>query len=256
MLGRVGRYSGAASWYTKPVTSDDLLEMSLPAARALAGAPARTATTLPGSTAERLRELIIEGELPAGMRLNERALCDRLGISRTPLREAFRVLAAEGLVALHPKRGAEVAQLSAEDIRESFEVMSALEALSGELACRHITPPEVAEIKALTFELLACHAREDLPAYYRVNRVIHDRLNLAARNRLLTDTYRTLNLRIQNLRFRSNFDRDKWNRAAHEHAEMVQALDARDGARLAAILRSHLHQKGEAVLAGLRAAEP
>jgi DNA-binding GntR family transcriptional regulator len=208
-------------------------------------------TTLPASAAECLRELIIEGELAPGTRLNERALCDRLGISRTPLREAFRVLAAEGLVGLNPNRGAQVVRLSTDDIRESFEVMSALEALSGELACRHVTPGEIAEIKALTFEMLASHAREDLPAYYRVNRQIHDRLNLAARNRLLTQTYRTLNLRIQNLRFRSNFDREKWNRAAREHAQMVEALEARDGARLAAILRAHLHQKGEAVLAGL-----
>jgi DNA-binding GntR family transcriptional regulator len=216
--------------------------------------PARPArpqgATLPASVAERLRELIIEGELAAGARLNERALCERLGISRTPLREALRVLAAEGLVELAPNRSAVVTTLSGSDIRESFEVMSALEALSGELACRHITAAEIAEIKALTFELLACHAREDLPAYYRLNRQIHDRLNLAARNRLLTQTYRTLNLRIQNLRFRSNFDRDKWNRAAREHAQMVEALEARDGARLAAILRDHLHRKGEAVLDG------
>ena len=219
-----------------------------PATIAPPGSEPGASRTLPGSTAERLRELIIEGELAPGARLNERALCERLGISRTPLREALRVLAAEGLVALPPNRSATVVSLSGEDIRESFEVMSALEALSGELACRNITGPEIAEIKALTFELLACHAREDLPSYYRVNRQIHDRLNLAARNQLLTRTYRTLNLRIQNLRFRSNFDRDKWNRAAREHAEMVSALEARDGPGLAAILRTHLHRKGEAVL--------
>lgn len=234
------------------MSSSDFLDLR-PGPPGDGGEPARAgaATTLPASTAERLRELIIEGELAPGTRLNERALCDRLGISRTPLREAFRVLAAEGLVALSPNRGAQVVRLSADDVRESFEVMSALEALSGELACRHITAAEIAEIRALTFEMLACHAREDLPAYYRVNRQIHDRLNLAARNRLLTQTYRTLNLRIQNLRFRSNLDRDKWNRAAREHAQMVEALEARDGARLAAILRNHLYRKSEAVLAAL-----
>jgi len=207
--------------------------------------------TLPASVAERLRGLITEGELPPGTRLNERALCDRLGISRTPLREAFRLLAADGLVDLLPNRGATVVSLSGTDIRESFEVMGALEALSGELACRRISAAEIAEIKALTFEMLACHAREDLPGYYRFNQQIHDRLNLAARNAVLTRTYRSLNLPIQNLRFRSNFDRDKWNRAAREHAEMVEALEARDGARLAAILRTHLHRKGEAVLDAL-----
>jgi DNA-binding GntR family transcriptional regulator len=228
------------------VSASNLLDMPAPRSGERV-----SSTTLPASTADRLRELITEGEIAAGTRLNERTLCDRLGISRTPLREAFRVLAAEGLIALNPNRGAQVVRLSNDDIRESFEVMSALEALSGELACRHITEPETSEIKALTFEMLACHAREDLPAYYRINREIHDRLNVAARNALLTQTYRTLNLRIQNLRFRSNFDREKWNRAAREHAQMVEALEARDGARLAAILRTHLYQKGEAVLAGL-----
>jgi len=209
------------------------------------------ASTLPASAAERLRELIIEGHLAPGARLNERALCAELGISRTPLREAFRVLAADGLVALHPNRGAHVVALSVSDIRESFEVMAALEALAGELACRHATAAEVAEIRALTFEMLACHAREDLPAYYRINRRIHDRLNAAARNTLLAQTYRTLNLRIQNHRFRSNFDRDKWSRAADEHVAMAAALEARDGERLGALLRVHLVRKGEAVLDAL-----
>ena len=138
-------------------------------------------------------------------------------------------------------------------MRESFEVMSGLEAMSGELACRHVTAEQVAEIKALTFEMLACHARHDLPGYYRLNRAIHDQINLAARNRQLTQVYATLNLRIQNLRFRSNFDRDKWDRAAREHADMVAALEARDGARLASIMRTHLTKKGEAVLEAMRA---
>ncbi len=132
--------------------------------------------------------------------------------------------------------------------------MGGLEALSGELACRSVGEAEIAEIKALTFEMLACHARHDLPGYYRLNHAIHERINLAARNRVLTGIYRSLNLRIQNLRFRSNFDRDKWNHAAREHAAMVEALEARDGARLAALLREHLRRKGDAVIDALRAA--
>jgi len=209
--------------------------------------------TLPAVVARRLRDLITEGELAPGARLNERALCERLGVSRTPLREAFRLLAADGLITLAPNRGAVVAELSLQDIRESFDVMSGLEALSGELACRYVTEAEIAEIKALTFEMLACHARGDLPGYYRRNHEIHDRINRAARNGLLTRVYATLNLRIQNLRFRSNFDRDKWDAAAREHAQMVDALEARDGPRLAALLRGHLTRKGDAVLEALGA---
>jgi len=215
--------------------------------------PAGGSSTLAVALADRLRDMIIEGELPAGTRLNERALCDRLGASRTPLREAFRLLAADHLVELQPNRGAQVVTLSDADIRESFEVMGVLEALSGELACQRISSDEIAEIKALTFEMLACHARRDLPAYYRINRAIHDRINRGAGNVLLSQVYSTLNLRIQNLRFRSNFDLQKWDKAASEHTAMVEALEARDGARLAAILRDHLREKCQAVLDGLRA---
>jgi DNA-binding GntR family transcriptional regulator len=230
--------------YTNVNAPDGLTPLS-------ASAPA--AATLAEALADRLRQLIIEGELAPGTRLNERALCDRLGASRTPLREAFRLLAAEHLVELQPNRGAQVVSLSDDDIRESFEVMGALEALAGELACRNGVAEEVAEVKALTFEMLACHARRDLPAYYRMNRLIHQRINRAARNALLTQVYSNLNQRIENLRFRSNFDQHKWDKAAREHADMVEALEARDGPRLAAILRRHMEEKCQAVLEGRRA---
>lgn len=213
-------------------------------------------STLPSAVAARLRELIIEGDLAAGARLNERALCDRLGVSRTPLREAFRLLAADGLVQIQPNRGAQVMALSEQDIQESFEVMAGLEALSGQLACQHIADHEIAEIKALTFEMQACHAREDLPTYYRINREIHDRINLAAHNQLLTQIYATLNLRMQNLRFRSNLNHDKWDKAMREHVDMTEALASHDGAALGAIMRIHLQRKGETVLEALALARP
>src|SRR6185312_523968 len=84
-------------------------------------------STLPEAAAERLRTLIIEGELAPGARLNERELSERLGVSRTPLREAFRMLAADGLLVQLPNRGAQVVSLSREDVRHAFEVMASLE---------------------------------------------------------------------------------------------------------------------------------
>lgn len=240
-----------------PATTVDDCARATDPSRAIAPTarlPEGDRTTLPASVAHALRDLITEGELAPGTRLNERALGERLGVSRTPLREALRLLAADGLVVLQPNRGAQVVSLSEADVRESFEVMSGLEAQSGELACLRITAGEVAEIKALTFEMLACHARRDLPSYYRINHAIHHLINRAAGNRLLTEVYERLNRRIQNLRFRSNFDHDKWSRAAHDHSMMVEALEARDGARLGAILRAHLIQKGDTVLELVRAA--
>src|SRR5690606_6799922 len=106
-------------------------------------------------------------------------------------------LAADGLVQIQPNRGAQVVALSEQDIRESFEVMGALEALSGELACVRISDHEIAEIKALTFEMQACHARQDLSSYYRLNHAIHDRINAAGYNQLLAQVYKNINLRLQ-----------------------------------------------------------
>jgi len=207
--------------------------------------------TLSGPIAERLRELIIEGGLASGSRLNERELCERLSVSRTPLREALRRLAHDGLVTLIPNRGAFVTEMSREAVRESFEIMGALESLAGELACQHIDDGEVAEIEAMTYEMMACHARRDLPEYYRLNRAIHERIAAAARNSLLDEMSHKLNLRIQNLRFRSNLDQHKWDNAVREHRKMVDLLRARDGAALANLMREHLRHKGEAVLAML-----
>jgi DNA-binding GntR family transcriptional regulator len=176
-------------------------------------------------------------------------LCETLGISRTPLREAIKVLAAEGLIEISPNRGATVSKMSEAEIRDTFELMSGLEALSGELACERITPVELAKIKALHYAMLACKAQNDLSGYYARNQEIHNAINAAARNSVLTQTYLAMNRRLKALRFKSNFQAEKWDRAAQEHEEMIQALEARDGKRLAIVLRGHLLRKRDAVLA-------
>jgi DNA-binding GntR family transcriptional regulator len=211
---------------------------------------------LSSAVTARLRDMIVEGLLVPGTRLNERVLCEQLQVSRTPLREAFKTLAVEGLIELLPNRGAMVAQMSEADIKQTFEVMGALEGLSGELACQRITDEEVAEIRALHYEMLASHARRDLPAYYRANHMIHDRINAAARNVVLTSIYLQVNARIQSLRFRSNLNQKKWDEAVKEHSAMLDALEKRDGAALRTVLQKHLPTKCEAVIANLRATLP
>jgi DNA-binding GntR family transcriptional regulator len=205
------------------------------------------------AVAQRLRTLIVEGALAPGAKLNERELAQRLHVSRTPLREALKLLTAEGLVEHLPNRGALVVQLSEDDVAAAFEVLADLEGLSGELACARITDQEIDEIRALHFEMRAHHARHDLSEYYRINAAIHRAINRAARNPVLTQTYDRINARLQAFRFRSNFDTDKWNVAVREHEAMVQALARRDGARLRAILIEHLHHKRDVVLAQSRA---
>src|SRR5678815_2199597 len=172
----------------------------------------------------RLRQLIVEGAIAPGAKLNERALAEQLHVSRTPLREAIRMLAAEGLVDLLPNRGAVAAQLSALSIADTFEVVAGLEGQSGELAAERISEGELSEIRALHYEMLAAHTRRDLPTYYRLNATIHNQINAAARNPVLAHTYRTVNARLQALRFRSNLDESKWSRAVQEHERMIEPV--------------------------------
>ena len=163
--------------------------------------------------AQKLRHMLVENRIAPGAKLNERALAEVLEVSRTPLREAIKMLAAEGLVELLPNRGAIAVQLDEADILNTFEVMAGLEALSGELAAQRITDAELAEIRAMHFEMLAAYTRRDLPAYYSLNARIHGAINAAAKNPVLTATYNQVNARLQALRFRSNTDEAKIGRA-------------------------------------------
>jgi DNA-binding GntR family transcriptional regulator len=190
-----------------------------------------------------LRDIIVEGILAPGARIAERQLCESLGVSRTPLREALKVLASEGLVELLPNRGARVARLDDSDIEDMFQVMGALEALAGSLACTQISEAELAEIAALHYEMLAQYMRRDLPGYFRLNQAIHAAIVAAARNPILAATYQSLAARIRRARYFANLSDERWQHAVAEHEAILQTLQARDGPRLARLLEAHLHNK-------------
>lgn len=204
--------------------------------------------------AHRLRQMLVEGAIAPGAKLNERELAELLQVSRTPLREAIKMLAAEGLVELVPNRGAIAVSLTEADVHDTFEVMAGLEGLSGELAAQRITPEELAEIQAMQFEMMAAYTRRDLSAYYAINARIHRAINAAAKNPVLATVYNQVNARLQALRFRSNQDGDKWKQAVKEHEKMIEALAARDAAAMRQVLVTHLHNKRDVVLEQLRAA--
>jgi DNA-binding GntR family transcriptional regulator len=204
----------------------------------------------------RLRQMLVEGHIAPAAKLNERELSEELNVSRTPLREAIKMLAAEGLVELLPNRGAIAVALSEADILNTFEVMAGLEGQSGELAAQRITDSELDEIRAMHYEMMAAYTRRDLSGYYRLNAAIHRAINAAARNPVLTATYNQVNARLQALRFRSNQDGEKWKRAMQEHEQMVEALSAHDPLTLRAVLVAHLNNKRDVVIEQLRAASP
>lgn len=203
---------------------------------------------------DRLRDLIIQGELGPGARLNERLLCERLGISRTPLREAIKLLATEGLVELLPNRGAVVSALDAKRLGETLEVMGALEALAGELACRHASEDDIGEIRALHQEMVDSHARGDLATYFRHNQAIHLKLVALSGNATLANAYRQLNANVRRARYMANLSKERWQSAVREHEEILHALEARDARRLRKLLEEHLARKVNAVLTALEQA--
>ena len=204
--------------------------------------------------AQRLRQMLVEGRIAPGAKLNERELSERLNVSRTPLREAIKMLAAEGLVELLPNRGAVAVSLTEEDVAHTFEVMAGLEAQAGELAAQRITAAELAEIQAMQFEMMAAYTRRDLSAYYALNARIHGAISAAAKNPVLAQVYQQVNARLHALRFRSNQDGEKWKIAMKEHETMIEALAAHDGAAMREVLLSHLRHKREVVLEQLRSA--
>jgi len=141
---------------TRPTEQTTVLQMKstipdtgVPIARPASNGGDRQEASLHGEILLRLRDYVVEGSIPDGARVPERQLCEMFGISRTPLREALKVLAAEGLIELLPNRGARVRQLSQRDLEELFDVMAGLESLAGRLACEPITDDEIVAIKQL-----------------------------------------------------------------------------------------------------------
>ena len=187
-----------------------------------------------------LRDMIIEGELKPGQRLPERELCERFGISRTPLREAIKVLASEGLVELPPNRGATVTELSPEDMRGMLQVIGVLEMLAGELACTVATDEEIRSVVAMHYEMMAQYAKRDRLAYFKLNQAIHAEIVRISHNATLGHAHAGLSARMRQIRYYGNRYPERWEKAVAEHETFIVALEARDGAELGRQLRAHM----------------
>src|SRR5262245_14777048 len=170
---------------------------------ALAGASRRRGK-LHAEVADRLRAMIVAGDLRPGERLREVQLCDRLHVSRTPIREALRTLAAEGMVTLLPNRSTVVAKLRAPDLEHIYMVVGALEALAGELACQRITESEVAELFDVYSKMVQSYERGERAAYLQFNHRIHRRVVEIADNPVLLASWQALLPRVERARGLAN----------------------------------------------------
>ncbi|MGE0003979.1 MAG: GntR family transcriptional regulator [Parvibaculaceae bacterium] len=203
--------------------------------------------SLHGELVDLLHDMIREGELRAGDKIKEQALCLRFGVSRTPLREALKVLASEGLIILAPNRGASVAQITRQEIDELFPIMGALEALAGELACAHIDEGGIERIRKMHDQMVRHYEKRQEGPYLKLNRAIHEAIFAAAGNGMLTQLYETMLVRTHSVRFTAKKSPSRWREAVEDHVRMVAALEARDGAALSAILKVHLAHKAAMV---------
>lgn len=188
----------------------------------------------------RLRNMIIGGQFVPGDKIPERRLCDQFGVSRTPLREALKVLAAEGLVQLAPNRGAMVAALTPEELEECLPMAAAIESLVGELACDNITDEEIATIKSRHAGMLAALEAGNLDASLAMNREIHARIVAATRNPLLAAIYDTLFFRVGRSRLAPYLSTETIAKSLADHNDIIEALEARQSQRLAGLLQRHM----------------
>lgn len=199
--------------------------------------------------ADRMRELIQSGELEPKARVNEGELTERFGISRTPLREAIKILATEGLLELLPNRGARVASISLEEIEEIIEVIAGLEATACLLAVRALSEAEIEAIVGTHDRMIAAWKDRDESQYFRFNQDIHDAIMAGSRNATLRSLYASLSGRTQRSRYTVHQTEDEWARAADEHERMIPLLRARDGEALAALMREHIRAKTRVIAA-------
>jgi DNA-binding GntR family transcriptional regulator len=190
-----------------------------------------------------LRKMIVEGELGPGSRIPESRLCDHFGVSRTPLREALKVLSAEGLVNLHPNKGARVARVTRKEIEEIVPVLGALAALAGELACAAIRTDELAHIRGIHIRMMDAYKAGDEQSYSDLNHAVHAALFEVARNTSLSETNNMLQTRLRTLYFVTPKTPPHWADAIQDHVEMIAALAAKDGERFARIARRHICHK-------------
>lgn len=193
--------------------------------------------------AERIRALILSGDLEPKARVNEMELAERFGISRTPLREAIKILATEGLLDLLPNRGARVASISEAEIDETIEVVAGLEATAADLACQHITEAEIEAIAEKHAAMRSAWNFGDEYQYFTLNRQIHEAIMAASRNAILQGIYANLSGRIQRARYQAHKTPEQWAKAMREHEDMMALLRQRDCEALGRLMREHIRGK-------------
>lgn len=209
--------------------------------------PTSAPLSLHEEVAGRLRELIYSGELPPGGFLDEPALCERLAISRTPLREALKVLTAEGLTRHEPRRGCFVNQITERDLDEIFPLIALLEGRCAYEAAAHVNEADLLVLEQMHQRLLDSAAAGQVAAYYEANHVIHEAIIRLADNRWLAQVIADLRKILRLSRQQSLQVPGRMAQSLSEHMAVFAALKARDSVGAEAAMRTHLLRQREAL---------
>ncbi|MEM1385841.1 MAG: GntR family transcriptional regulator [Pseudomonadota bacterium] len=202
--------------------------------------------------ADLLRERIVKGELAPGSRLVERKLSAELEVSRTPVREALKLLRADGLVEISMHRGAQIVSYTAEEAEELFELIAVLESLAAERLARRMHPDVMERLEDLHVQMLRQYEARDASAYFDTNTEIHDTIVTSSGNAVLLESHRRVMVRAQRGRFLAIMDSARWQQAVDEHEAVMEAFRHRDATAAARVWREHLSHTGETVAAVLR----
>ncbi len=203
--------------------------------------------SLHAQVVETLREMIVETQLVPGERIDEKNLCQVFGISRTPLREALKVLASEGLVDLLPNRSSRVTPLTQKNVGELFEVLSWLDFQAGQIAARRATKRDVADLRNIHERMMRHHRARERLSYFRLNRELHTKIAEIAGNSVLSSIYANLMAQAQRARFIAIQSQNHWDRGVQEHKAIIAALAAGDSLRLGQLLMDHVRETGRMV---------
>jgi DNA-binding GntR family transcriptional regulator len=198
--------------------------------------------TLHDEVLPRVRDMIIEGVIEAGTRINETELGLRLGVSRTPLREAIKTLAGEGLIELVTSKGAVVRRFSRDDVAHMLESIKLFETFSAKQACLHATDVEIKAVAKLHKSMVQEYKKRNRLNYYKLNQAIHSELVRLGGNPVIADLHGMMQARLKRIRYLGNQEPEKWAGAMAEHEEMMKALAERNGEALAEVMGRHMDQ--------------
>jgi DNA-binding GntR family transcriptional regulator len=196
----------------------------------------------------KVREMIVDGDLAAGAPLPERMLCETFGVSRTPLREAFKILAAEGLIELRPHRTPVVTPIDRNEIAHIFDVLVALDHAAGSKAAMLASTDDIARLDAMHAKLVQLHRDAERSAYFRLNQQIHAEITGLAGNPVLLNMWSGLQRNVFRARAVANYDTRRWGESVREHETFMALLRARDTTGFAAALSAHTRKTGDSVL--------